>query len=705
MATKKPIHAVATDKRIIAWSAPVEIKAACDDDEEHKKDMPASFAVTAYKGGAMEVEGWDQPVVIDLKGMQFSKSVIANLGHDNDKFVGHVTAKEKTESTVQLDGLFSAETSSRDTVVKSAANGFPWEASVEVTPARKGIEEVDAGKVVKANGQEFTGPLYVARKSTLSGFGFVLRGADPDTVVSIAAKAASTKENEMVEKLKAFIEAMLPGVDIDTLSEEAVANLKADMDGKAGKRIAAGVKTGNPFDVRRAEAKRRGDIRDIADNHIKARRCEDRGDQDEIDAVEKMYDHAIESRMSTQDFRLAIYESSVPDAQTVFSPKQRDPGINGKVLEAAIALHGNLPAKSLDATYDDKTLQTAKDRFPNGIGLKQLWRMAAKANGHQYDGDDVTAEMQQFAFRKQLQGIRAAGGYSTYDLAAVLANTANKFLLEGWGMGEMAWSRITDIANVRDFKTNTFFKLTGSLKYKKILPGGQIEHGQVATGSYTTQAETYGIMFAIDRTAIINDDLSVITRVPLEMGYGANDAFNEVFWTEFMDNASFFASGNANLATGVLSTPATAVATVAAAEGVFMAQTKPNGTPLGILPTIMLVPPLAKRSALGLVSSTTVTGSTGPLPTNNTFQGEYEVVATAYTASTAITGNSAIKWWLLANRPGFSTMLTAFLFGRQSPTVETSDMVFNTLGVQMRGYHDFGTNKMEYRAGVQGSGA
>jgi hypothetical protein len=74
-------------------------------------------------------------------------------------------------------------------------------------------------------------------------------------------------------------------------------------------------------------------------------------------------------------------------------------------------------------------------------------------------------------------------------------------------------------------------------------------------------------------------------------------------------------------------------------------------------------------------------------------------------ATSSFTGYSTIKWYLLANRPGFSTMLTVFLNGRDAPVVETDQAEFSVLGMQMRGYHDFGTKKMEYRAGVQGSGA
>ncbi len=46
-------------------------------------------------------------------------------------------------------------------------------------------------------------------------------------------------------------------------------------------------------------------------------------------------------------------------------------------------------------------------------------------------------------------------------------------------------------------------------------------------------------------------------------------------------------------------------------------------------------------------------------------------------------------------------MEVAFLNGVQSPIVETAEADFNTLGVQMRGYFDFGVSKGEDLAGVK----
>lgn len=691
MAKAKTTRAAAKDRPIIAiQTVTVTITAA---EGEGDAKSPPKFNVTAYTGGALNVCGWDLPVVIDLAGLQFARSVVANLAHNDNQLVGHVTDKTKTDSELNLGGVFSAATPFRDQVVDSAASGFPWEASVEVSPSK--IEEIDAGKTVKVNGQEFTGPLYVTRKGTLSAFGFVAHGADPNTEVKIAASAASTEEKKMDPKFKAWIEAMLPGTDIEALSDESVASLKASYDGKNPKRPVQ--KLDEVIASAEQEEARRQQIADITAQFISDN---PQRDGDFIAKIKTLAENAIEAKWTADKYDTELLRASRPQAHTVFATRDKSGvRLSDDVMQAAICMAGNLPAKSLDANFKDQTLQTAKDKFPGGIGLKQIYRIVARERGFHYDGDDVTLDMQRAAFAP----IQATT-FSTLSLPNILSNTANKFLLEGWGAGEMVWKDITDVVSVRDFKQASFYKLSGSMKYEKVGAAGELKHGTVSEDTYTNQADTYGKMFAITRTDIINDDLGALTRVPLELGYGANDAFNEVFYTEFLNNSAFFASGNSNVSTGVVDA-AHVIDTLAAAESKFLLQTKPNGTPLGMLPTVWLVPPGSKRVAMAAMLSGILTGGSSTVPATNTFAGDYKVVCSAFISNAAYTGFSTVKHYLLCNRPGFSTMQTAFLNGRENPVVETAQAAFNVLGVEMRAYHDFGTKKMEYRAGVQGSGA
>ena len=179
----------------------------------------------------------------------------------------------------------------------------------------------------------------------------------------------------------------------------------------------------------------------------------------------------------------------------------------------------------------------------------------------------------------------------------------------------------------------------------------------------------------------------------------------DVFWTEFLssDGAFFDTATHANESAGTV-TGATIIATLVAAELVFRAQTKPNGQPLGIRPDRILSPPGYDRVFMAAMNSTFVVGSTHE-PAANVFAGNYKVFSSDYLVDTTKTGWSAVKWYFLANPSVLAMIETVFLNGREAPVIETSDTAFNTLGIQMRGYHDFGVNLQEYRAAVQGAGA
>ena len=91
--------------------------------------------------------------------------------------------------------------------------------------------------------------------------------------------------------------------------------------------------------------------------------------------------------------------------------------------------------------------------------------------------------------------------------------------------------------------------------------------------------------------------------------------------------------------------------------------------------------------------------------TSNFFRGKYQVYDTPYLSNSAYTGFSTTAWYLLANPMDCPVIETVFLDGKEAPTIESSDADFDTLGIQMRGYHDFGVTKQEYRGGVKSKGA
>ena len=677
-------------KQIIAIASAVSIQAAAEGEEQKG---PRTFSSTFYTGGPLQVAGWDMPVVIDLAGLKASKVLVANLDHDSSKRVGNFDLVNDGSQLV-ANGKANAATAARDEVINSAADGYQWQASLEVSPSK--VEQLAKGKSVEVNGQTVTGPAYITRAGTLKGFAFVSHGADDNTSATIAASAASsTRRNDMDPKFKAWIEAM--GFDADSLTDDQVAGLQANYDGKLKKpaKVAA---SDNPFEARKLEAKRRQEMRDVADRMIEARDS----DEAEIHEIEKMYDHAVKAGMSTQEFRLELYETTLPQARAPRIHARHNSRYTNRIIEAAVCQAGRLSDQ--EKRFDDQTLQAAHDAFKGRIGLKQLLLIAAQDRGYQANfATEVNIEVQRAAFGMQGGRQINATGFSTIDISTILSNVANKFLMEGWNAVDMTPMQISAVRPVNDFKAITTVSLTGDLQFEKLGASGEIKHGTIGEETYSNQADTYAKMLAITRKDIINDDLGALTAIPRRLGRGAALKLNDIFWTAFLNNSAFFTSGRNNVNTGVADMT---IGGLTATETIFMDQTDPDGKPLGIMPSILLVPTPLKAAAIALTDpqSQLITGASATLSNVNVFRGRFLVVSSPYMSNTSYTGYSAAAWYMLASPSDLPVIEIAALNGRVEPVVETADADFNVLGVQMRGYSDVGVTKQEYRAGVRADG-
>lgn len=685
---KPTIHA-------IPMEAAVSITAGESDGE---RQGPARFSVVAYTGKPMEVAKYEHPVVVDLGGLQFRNSLVANLDHDTHKRVGHVTEKTVEDGQLRLGGVASAATPARDEVVASAQDGFAWQASIEAMPTK--LELLGSGKSEVINGQTVEGPAFIARSSMLRGFAFVSHGADDDTVVAIAAEA-DDKGKDMDTELREWIEATLPGTDVDDLSDKAIANLEATWKGQEKPKPKP-----EQFDDiiarERSESKRKDAItataKQWAANH-----------PDKLELIEAYGHKALEDGWDSQRFRLELFENvALPQSHTVFSSTSLEKRPSETVIEAAIC--HSLGLTNIEKHYPSHVLEASDRQFRNGIGLKQMYFMCAEANGYRSSyGNGDLLEAQRYAFglydrgRPPIQA--AAGGFSTISLSSILGNVLRKAISDNFNAIDQSWRSFAAVRPVNDFKQISSYALTGDLDYKFVGPTAEIKHGDLSETTYTNKADTYARMVALTRQDIINDDLGALMAVPRRLGRGGATKLNSVFWTAFLNNSTFFTSGNSNVSTGGGS--ALGTTGLKAAEVVFMNQTDPDGHPIGIMPSVLLVPPTLKRTAMELMNSSLVVngGTNTTIPSGNTFMGNYRVVSSPYMENSSYTGYSTAAWYLLSDPMDLATIEVCFLNGRDTPTVETADADFNVLGVQMRGYHDFGVSLQEYRGGVRSAGS
>jgi len=691
---------------------------------EGQSASPKRFKITAYTGGMLRVSRYDTPVVIDLAGMSAEMPLPALMDHDHAMIVGHCDEADKAEASLKLAGVVSGVGGEcADKMLMMAANGFPWRASVGAMPLE--LEWVGDGTTTKVNGKSFKGPLYVARKSELKEVSFVAVAADGRTSVKVAASAAQSKEHDM--EFQQWIEAM--GLVLADLRDDQKAKLQAKYDGEvkaaADKAVieAAAKGEARPVEPPKIEAPK-FDLDGVLLAHathettIEAKAAEWAPKLDTVKLVEiqaagrkaavELKVKALKEqwpalRLEAEHIKAAaLFEAELMRAERPRAPAiyaSTKDGVNSEILAAACLLHGKI-AKPEDHAKPE-ALQAAHSRFRRGIGLQELFLEAAWANGYQGRGfrQDPEAVLR-FAF----QPIQA-GGFSTVAITGILGNVANKFLLEGFNMVEQTWRAISSIRSVNDFKTATSYRMTGDIQYRKVPPAGEITHGTLGEESYTNKADTYARMLAITRPDIINDDLGAITTVPKMLGRGSGLKINDIFWTEFMDNASFFTGARGNYTSGALTN--LSIDSLTAVETLFMDLKDADNKPIGHMPTILLTPTAISATAAALFKSIEIrdTTSSTKYPTQNPHTGKFRPEVSRYLGNSSYTGYSITAWYMLCSPSEVSVIETCFLNGQESPTIETADADFNTLGIQMRGYHDFGVNKQDYRGAVKSKGA
>ena len=648
------------------------IEAADGETATDGKPRLPRFSMVAYTGSPMRVGGWRWPVVVDLAGLSIpSQSRPIRFGHDMQSGVGHTDAIRIEDGQLVAAGVVSRDTVAAKEMVASARNGFPWQASIGA-----GVEEyefVKENQRVMVNGREFSGPLNVIRRATLGEISFVDLGADGRTSASVAAGAPdfsqeiSTMEentNNQAENVTQVAEPVEATVQAAAVVQEG--------EGQADKTTA---------EIRAAalaETNRIAAIREACGGrHPKSR---------PRPSVTVGTTPARSWRCCGKDA-----PRRQPSTPTTAIPS------TAALLEAACMVTAKLDG--VENLFDEPTLEAAEKRFRGGITLQELLLEAAWANGYTGRNFREPRNVLRFAFHPELEA-----GFSTIDIGGILSNVANKFLLDGFFSVERTWRNICAVRNVSDFKTVTSYRLIGKDQYEQVQPGGELKHGTLGNETYTNKADTYGLMLSIDRRDVINDDLGAITTVPRKLGRGSGLKINDVFWETFLKNSAFFTSGNKNYLTGAAT--ALGIDGLTAGEVAFMDQTDSDGKPVGIMPAILLVPTALSAMGTQLFKSLEIRDTTASTkyPIANPHQGKFRAEVSRYLANSHYAGYSSKAWYLLADPNDLPVIEVAFLNGQESPTIETAEADFSVLGIQMRGYHDFGVALQDARGGVKVKG-
>jgi hypothetical protein len=429
----------------------------------------------------------------------------------------------------------------------------------------------------------------------------------------------------------------------------------------------------------------------------KARR-EERERLDRIDAIlagvpaEKVASIRAKARKgeltieAVQGAALEIMRSERPTPPAVWHGA--DSAVSRQVLAAAAVLTvaGDGAAKA----YTPEVLEGAHRL--RGLGIQELVAMAAGLEG-------ITLPR----FRADA-GAWLHAAFSTIAVPGILSDVANKVLVDSFTSVEQTWRAVAKRSSVKDFKSSPRYRLTADLKYLQVGPGGELKHGTLGEETWAMKADTFGRILGIPRQMIIDDDLGAFGELPAGLGRGAGLGLNEVFWTIFLANGAFFTAGNKNYLTGA--DTALSIDGLTKAEQTVLDQVDDKGHPLGVQPKVLLVPTDLSAYAAQLMKSLELRepAAEQSYPVANPHAGKFEAAVSTYLKNAKFAGASAKAWYLLADPNVLPVIEVAFLDGRETPVIETAQADFDTLGIEMRGYHDFGVSLADPRGGVKAKG-
>jgi phage major head subunit gpT-like protein len=257
---------------------------------------------------------------------------------------------------------------------------------------------------------------------------------------------------------------------------------------------------------------------------------------------------------------------------------------------------------------------------------------------------------------------------------------------------DMVWKEIAQTKTVSDFKTVTSYRLLDDMSYDKLGPGGVMKHGTLSEESFTRSVDTYAKMASLTRQDIINDDLSAFDDLRNRIGRGGAMKLNDLFWSTFLGNlATIFTAARTNYITGATTNLGTDGVGLGLGQKAWRQRTTPSADGakrLSGTAKFLLVPPELETVADALYGARNIAAV--KVSDVNTFANKYTPIVANQLSDSSISGYSTTAWYLLGDKSQGTPVVVSFLNGQETPTVESADADFNQLGIQFRGYHDFG---------------
>jgi hypothetical protein len=641
---------------------------------------PRRLAILAYTGGVISPEGWG-PTVIDLGGLTIPASLPILLDHKNETGAMIGGGVPRIEAGKLLLDVALADVSAARDVIALLESGAQLGASVGIRGmvtklVRPGDSVLVNGKTCIADGDG----LMVVLGGELFEVSVLPVAADTSSQVRIAARGRGCnakdkymrfdewlRENRIdwsaatrVRRESLLAAAATDGVDLDATQHDEL--------------LAAGVS--------RATASAEDQRHETAASLLRAR-------PDEADVIHSTLEQADAGNWTPDRLRSEV-DLRGSRGQHIDTRPRSCSAPSRMVLQAAFALAGG-DRSGAERIYGAEVAQAADD-----LGVRN-WRDAARV---------VLTAAGVPVPRDHVQALRAAFQVSTYSIPNIVADAINKQVNDAYKAMVPTYRDVAKIIPTTNFHPVKLLRLAASGSYEKVPPGGQLAHGSLEDQKLEVAPDTRGRIISVDRRDLINDDMGILSGgLAEELARVGLNAVGDCTWAEFLDNASFFTEVRGNRLTGAGS--ALSVAAIADATVALRKAKDPAGKNAGVTPYALVVPPELESTARALLNSTTlqryVTSGTDQQPMGSPVPPDLRLVVEPRLSDATIPGYSETAWYLLG-LPRVGTLLVAFLNGKETPTIE-SENSFESLGIQLRAYHDFGAALGDYRGGVAADGS
>lgn len=305
----------------------------------------------------------------------------------------------------------------------------------------------------------------------------------------------------------------------------------------------------------------------------------------------------------------------------------------------------------------------------------------------------------------RLQNLPVAGGHESNLKLYRVVDIVSAFLAlpPPVAEGEMdaherkTYEQWTRKGQLSDFKIAHRVGMGGFSALRQVREGAEYKYVTTGDKQATIALATYGELFSITRQAIINDDLNMLTDVPMKLGRAAKSTIADLVYAILTsnpkistDNVSLFDKAkHAN----VLESAAMDVASLDKARQLMRVQ-KEGERHLNIRPAFVLVPTAMESVANQVIRSSSVKGADINAGIINPVKDFATVIA-----EPRLDDNSQTTFYLAASK-GSDTIEVAYLNGVDTPYIDQMEG-FSVDGVTTKVRIDAGVAPVDHRGLVK----